>query len=56
MVADFRRIFRTQKLKKLSQAIKERLAQASTSADGEDLSALTAQRRDIDRQLEDLKG
>ena len=56
LVADFRRVFRTLHLKKLSQALNERLAQASTSPGGEDILALQTQRQDIDRQLEDLKG
>ncbi|MEW6387937.1 MAG: DNA primase [Thermodesulfobacteriota bacterium] len=56
LAADFRRVFRTLHLKKLSRAVKERLAQASARPDREDILALQAQRQEIDRQLEDLKG
>jgi DNA primase len=56
LVEDWRRAFRTRRLKKARKILKERLSRASAHPGGkEDLMALQAQWQEIDRQLADLK-
>jgi DNA primase len=56
LLADhWRRDLEIRLLKKASAKLKERLQQAAAKESDEDLTALLAQRQEIDRQLEDLK-
>jgi hypothetical protein len=51
----WRRDLEIRRLKKASAKLKERLQQAAAQDRGEELTALLAQRQEIDRQLENLK-
>jgi DNA primase len=56
LLADhWRRDLTIRRLKKVSAGLKEKLQQAAARERGEDLTALLAQRQEIDRQLEALK-
>jgi hypothetical protein len=55
LAEDWRRDLEIRRLKKTRARLKERLQQAAAERGDEDLSALLAQRQEIDRQLEALK-
>jgi len=55
LAADWRRAFHIRRLKKVRQALKERLKGAAAADSHEDLPALLAKRQEIDRLLEALK-